>query len=182
MLPPRERSPPRLSPRARARRTQSARDCWFKQDPAQSGPTGRCGRGTDADKAAGRSILCTVRRRRPRRLRVNADRAGPLRGLPGLWPGCERQEPQPSVPPDDRPGFESIDRAYETPYAIAAALSRLPLKSPEALRGRAPHRHCCWPTWRAISTARCCTTEAHQLIVAYLLERAGLRAAAAGSP
>lgn len=33
------------------------------------------------------------------------------------------------VPPDDRPGFEAEDRMYETPYAMALALSRLELSS-----------------------------------------------------
>ncbi len=39
------------------------------------------------------------------------------------------------VPRDDKPGFECADRMYETPFAIAAALSRLAGTGPEPARG-----------------------------------------------
>jgi HEAT repeat protein len=81
-----------------------------------------------------------------------------------------------TVPPDDRPGFESVDRAYETPHAIASALSRMPLEDArvvEGLRRIAPLLVANLPG--DFDGAMLYEPEGHELIVAYLLERAGLR-------
>ncbi|MHC5058351.1 MAG: hypothetical protein ACYTKD_27150, partial [Planctomycetota bacterium] len=81
-----------------------------------------------------------------------------------------------TVPPDDRPGFEAVDRAYETPHAIASALSRMPLKDArviEGLRRIAPLLVANLPG--DFDGAMLYEPEGHQLIVAFLLERAGVR-------
>jgi len=39
------------------------------------------------------------------------------------------------LPPDDRPGFEAVDRMYETPYAIAEGLSRCSLADDNVVEG-----------------------------------------------
>ncbi len=96
---------------------------------------------------------------------------------PGYARNLDGKEPA-RVPPDDRPGFESFDRAYETPFAIASALARLPLKTPEAVaavRRIAPRLLANLPA--DFDGAMLYEPEAHPLIVAYLLERTGLRAA-----
>ena len=83
-----------------------------------------------------------------------------------------------TIPGDDKPGFEPIDRAFETPFAIAAALARMPLKSPEA---KAAVRQIAPLLLSNLASdfdgAMLYEPEAPQLIASYLLERAGLRAA-----
>lgn len=82
------------------------------------------------------------------------------------------------VPADDRPGFECVDRMYETPYAFASALSRLPIKGPHAenLRTVAPLLAANLPG--DFDGAMLYSPEAYQMVTAYLLEQAGLREAA----
>ena len=84
-----------------------------------------------------------------------------------------------AVPRDDRPGLDPRDRMYETPYAIAQALSRLDVSAPAdvaALRGIAPLLLANMPT--DFDGAMLYEPEAYHLVTADLLERAGLRAAA----
>ena len=59
-----------------------------------------------------------------------------------------RGDMPPRLPSDDRPGFEWLDRMYETPYEIASALARLPLDDPRdvaALRRISPLDHVSQP-------------------------------------
>ena len=84
-----------------------------------------------------------------------------------------------ACPPDDRPGFSAADRMYETPYAIAAALSRLPLEGERLLGGLRRIA----PALAAnlvgdFDGAMLYEPEAAQRITAWLLERAGMRHAA----
>ncbi len=82
------------------------------------------------------------------------------------------------VPRDDRPGLDPRDRMYETPYAIASALARLPLTSPAdvaALGEIAPALVANVPTdWDGVVIYE---PEAYQLVTAWLLDRAGWRQA-----
>ncbi|MHC4116914.1 MAG: HEAT repeat domain-containing protein [Planctomycetota bacterium] len=80
-------------------------------------------------------------------------------------------------PPDDRfSGDNTQDRMHETPYAIAAALVRLPLDDSahvEALRKISPYLIANLPTsW---DSGVFYEIEAAQLTTAYLLEKAALR-------
>jgi HEAT repeat protein len=80
-------------------------------------------------------------------------------------------------PQDDRfSGDNTQDRMHETPYAIAAALVRLPLDNPrdvQALRRISPYLVANLPTsW---DSGVFYEVEAAQLTTAYLLEKAGLR-------
>jgi HEAT repeat protein len=79
------------------------------------------------------------------------------------------------VPADDRPGFESLDRMYETPFQIASALARLPA-DPATLRALAPLILANLPS--DFDGAVLYEPEACQQITAHLLEVAGLREAA----
>jgi HEAT repeat protein len=80
------------------------------------------------------------------------------------------------VPRDDRPGLDPGDRMYETPYAIAAALARLPLSRQEdvdALGQIVPLLMASLPTdWDGILLYE---PEAYQRVTAWLLDRAGWR-------
>jgi len=90
---------------------------------------------------------------------------------------AQRKRPR-LVPVDDRPGFEAVDRMYQTPHAIASALSRFPFDA-EDQRARL----------RQIGLllvanlpgdfdgAMLYEPEAHHLFTAYLLETAGVRRA-----
>lgn len=82
------------------------------------------------------------------------------------------------VPADDRPGFESLDRMYETPFHIASALARLPVEA-GALRPIAPLLLANLPS--DFDGAVLYSPEACQQITAHLLEVAGLRRAACDS-
>ncbi len=84
------------------------------------------------------------------------------------------KEPQ-RVPPDDRPGFESLDRMYETPFQIASALARLPVPRAE-LAKLAPLILANLPS--DFDGAVLYEPEACQLITAHLLREAGLFEAA----
>jgi len=83
-------------------------------------------------------------------------------------------------PSDDRfSGDNTQDRMHETPYAIAVALSRLPLDDPQhvrALRGIVPYLLANMPSnWDGGVLYE---PEAFELVSCYLLQRAGLREAA----
>ena len=81
-----------------------------------------------------------------------------------------------AVPPDDKMGFPSEDRMLETPYAIAYALSRLPLDAPEAkaaLREIAPRIMANLPGDH--DTFFLYEPEVGHLLTRHLLDAAGLR-------
>lgn len=86
------------------------------------------------------------------------------------------------APRDDRPGLSPADRMYETPFAIASALSRLPMnkkESAESLRSIAPLLVANLPSdWDG---AMLYELEAHHRVTAHLLERVGLRREAANA-
>ena len=83
------------------------------------------------------------------------------------------------LPRDDRPGLDPRDRMYQTPYAIALALSRMTITDPEnlkALGAIAPLLLANMPS--DYDGALLYQQEAYQPITAYLLEKAGIRRAA----
>jgi len=79
------------------------------------------------------------------------------------------------VPPDDHPGFESLDRMYETPFQFISALARLPVPKAE-LAKLAPLILANLPS--DFDGAVLYEPEACQLITAHLLREAGLFEAA----
>jgi len=84
-----------------------------------------------------------------------------------------------ALPRDDRPGLDPRDRMYETPYAIAQALSRLEITAEAdvaAVRAIAPLLLANMPS--DFDAAMLYEPEAYHLVTGWLLERAGLRAAA----
>jgi HEAT repeat protein len=104
---------------------------------------------------------------------------GPLIAVyPRFSRNLQNRQRDPEVcPRDDRfSGDNTQDRMHETPFAIAAALVRLPLDNPndvEALRRISPHLIANLPTsW---DSGVFYEIEAAQLTTAYLLEKAGLR-------
>jgi len=124
----------------------------------------------------------------PQWARYAADALGDLgdgravAALTGVYPGYARDvkgRPPKAVPRDDRPGLDPRDRMYETPYAIAQALSRLDISTPAhvaALRGIVPLLLSNMPS--DFDGAMLYEPEAYHLVTADLLEKAGLRAAA----
>jgi len=83
------------------------------------------------------------------------------------------------LPRDDRPGLDPRDRMYQTPYAIALALSRMTITDPEnlkALVAMAPLLLANMPS--DYDGAMLYESEAYQPVTAHLLEKAGLRQAA----
>jgi HEAT repeat protein len=82
----------------------------------------------------------------------------------------------PKIPADDRPGFEAVDRMYETPYAIALALSRFTFPSEmdrRKLRGITPLLVANMAG--DFDGAMLYEEQAYQNVTAYLLECAGVR-------
>jgi HEAT repeat protein len=82
----------------------------------------------------------------------------------------------PLTPLDDQPGFEIVDRMYETPYEIAAALSRLPIirvQDIEVLREIAHLLLVNLPS--DFDGAMLYESEAAQRVTRHLFEVAGLR-------
>ncbi len=80
------------------------------------------------------------------------------------------------VPADDRPGFEAVDRMYETPYAIAEGLSRCDLAGSNVvarLRSIAPLLVANLPG--DYDGAMLYEPEACHQVTAYLLDAAGVR-------
>jgi HEAT repeat protein len=80
------------------------------------------------------------------------------------------------IPKDDRPTNSPIDRMYETPFAIIAALSRLPLDHPDdiaALRKIGLQLLINMPS--DYDGGVLYEEEAYQHIMAYLLEKVGMR-------
>ena len=83
------------------------------------------------------------------------------------------------LPRDDRPGLDPRDRMYQTPYAIALALSRMTITDPENLKALvaiSPLLLANMPS--DYDGAMLYQSEAYQPITAHLLEQAGIRAAA----
>ena len=80
------------------------------------------------------------------------------------------------IPKDDKPGFEPIDRMYETAYVITLALSRFPLRS-EEIRAKLLRIAPLLPVNMAsdFDGAMIYDWQAFQEICIYLLDRAGLR-------
>ncbi len=84
----------------------------------------------------------------------------------------ERRAPR-RLPRDDHPGLEPADRMYETPYAIAAALCRMPWQRKEnieKLREIVPLLAANIPS--DFDGAMLYEPESHQRVSAYLLDRA----------
>jgi len=106
------------------------------------------------------------------------DAAGALiAAYPSYAMGVDRSKPS-RMPKDDRPGFEAIDRMYETPYAVALALSRFPLKDAKTrktLQGIAPLLVANMAS--DFDGAMIYEEQAFQSVTAYLLEKAGMRRA-----
>lgn len=83
------------------------------------------------------------------------------------------------LPRDDHPSLEPADRMYETPYAIAAALCRMPWQDEdniEALRRIVPLLAANIPS--DFDGAMLYEPESHQQVNAYLFDRAYMRATA----
>jgi len=83
------------------------------------------------------------------------------------------------LPRDDRPGLDPRDRMYQTPYAIAAALARMPISDPQNLKSLvsiAPLLVANMPS--DYDGAMLYQPEAYQLVTAHLLEKAKIRQAA----
>jgi HEAT repeat protein len=100
-----------------------------------------------------------------------------IKAYPDYAVDLQRKPPR-KVPIDDRPGFEAVDRMYETPYAISFALSRLPLTDTEVLeglKGIAPLLVANLPG--DFDGAMIYEPESHQRVTAYLLNRAGMESA-----
>lgn len=88
-----------------------------------------------------------------------------------------KRAPPKLLPRDDYPALEPADRMYETPYAIALALSRMPWDKEAnlvGLRKLVPVLAANLPS--DFDGAMLYEPESRQLITAYLLEKAGLRA------
>ena len=89
--------------------------------------------------------------------------------------GLQSEAPK-VYPADDWPNLSPSDRMFETPFAIAFALARLPLNDKNnvaALRGLAPLLVANLPS--DYDAAMLYEPEAYQVITAHLLERVGLR-------
>ncbi|MDP6637225.1 MAG: HEAT repeat domain-containing protein [Phycisphaerae bacterium] len=124
----------------------------------------------------------------PRWARYAADALGDTDGkdaqaaLIGAYPGFARSlalKAPKVLPRDDRPGLDPRDRMYQTPYAIALALSRMNITDPEnvkALREIAPLLLANMPS--DYDGAMIYEPEAYQPITRHLVERVGLRRAA----
>ena len=101
-----------------------------------------------------------------------------LKAYPQYARDIRRAAPR-RLPRDDHPSLEPADRMYETPYAVAAALCRMPWKGQEnlgTLRKMVPLLAANIPS--DFDGAMLYEPEAHQLVAAYLFERAGMRAVA----
>lgn len=80
------------------------------------------------------------------------------------------------LPGDDRPGFEAVDRMYETPYSIALALSRFALKDEIAREKLRSIAHLLVANMASdFDGAMIYDEQSFQKITAYLLDRAGVR-------
>jgi len=93
-----------------------------------------------------------------------------------LYARDAKRAPPKLLPRDDHPSLEPADRMYETPYAIALALSRMPWENRanrDQLRKLVPLLAANLPS--DFDGAMLYEPEARQIITAYLLERAGLR-------
>ena len=98
-----------------------------------------------------------------------------LKAYPLYARGIDRSNPK-KVPSDDVPKLEPADRMYETPYAIAVALSRMLFDDAEnlaKLRDIVPILVANIPS--DFDGAMLYEPEAYQLVTAYLVEKAGMR-------
>ena len=125
----------------------------------------------------------------PRWARYAADALGDIGGgadaqaaLIEAYPGFARSlslgRPK-TLPRDDRPGLDPRDRMYQTPYAIALALSRMKITDPkniEALTAIAPLLLANMPS--DYDGALLYQPEAYQPITAHLIDQAKIRDAA----
>jgi len=87
--------------------------------------------------------------------------------------------PPRTLPRDDHPGLDPRDRMYETPYAIAQALSRLEISAEAdvaAVRAVVPNLLANMPS--DFDGAMLYEPEAYQRVTSWLLDRAGMRRAA----
>lgn len=101
-----------------------------------------------------------------------------LRAYPQYARDIKRAAPK-RLPLDDHPSLEPADRMYETPYAIAAALCRMPWQDKanlDRLRQRVPLLAANLPS--DFDGAMLYEPESHQRVTAYLLTKAGMRSAA----
>ena len=100
-----------------------------------------------------------------------------IAAYPSYAMGVNRSAPS-KLPKDDKPGFEAVDRMYETPYAIAQALSRFPLKDEDARRGLRSIAPLLVANMASdFDGAMIYEEQAFQRVTAYLLEMAGMRRA-----
>jgi len=93
-----------------------------------------------------------------------------------LYARDAKRAPPKLLPRDDHPSLEPADRMYETPYAIAVALSRMPWDNRvnrDQLRSLVPVLAANLPS--DFDGAMLYEPEARHIITAYLLEKAGLR-------
>ncbi len=82
----------------------------------------------------------------------------------------------PRLPRDDRPGFEAVDRMYETPYSIALALSRFALEDKNTREELRSISHLLVANMASdFDGAMIYEEQAFQKVTAYILERAGTR-------
>lgn len=119
--------------------------------------------------------------------RYAADALGDLGGkdaalaLINAYPGYAidiNSKPPANIPRDDVPGFEAVDRMYETPSSIAAALTRLPLDSPEIKTELIKIAPLLVVNMAGdFDGAMIYEPQSFQLTTAYLLEKAGMREA-----
>lgn len=141
--------------------------------------------GRQAKKAAGEEMLAQLMNH-PQWARYAADALGDvgtaaaLNALLDAYPDyavpANKQGAPAKIPADDKPGFEAVDRMYETPSVIAAALTRFPFDSPDEqrrLRELAP----LFVANMAgdFDGAMLYEEQAFQPVTRWLLERAGLR-------
>ena len=98
------------------------------------------------------------------------------------FPGYARDlagKPPKLLPRDDHPGLEPADRMYEIPYAIALALSRLPMNMPDSRRAVAQLMPLLLANLPAdFDGAVFFESEASKRVAAGLLDRTGLHDAA----
>ena len=107
------------------------------------------------------------------------DRAVPalIAAFPRYSKNLRRQDPL-EIPADDRTGLSHVDRMFETTFFIASALARLPFgdqRNVDALRALVPQFLANLP--EDFDGAILYEREAHHLILAHLLDAAGLRQA-----
>ncbi len=100
-----------------------------------------------------------------------------IEAYPGYAVNITGRRPQ-KIPRDDRPGFEAVDRMYETPFNIASALCRLDLDGPSMVAGLRKIAPLLVVNMASdYDGAMLYEPQAYQLATAYLVEKAGMRQA-----